>query len=157
MQMKETPKEGLLLVRQTFLDREIEVFADVHIERISSSSSSPSSSSSSSSIFDGFENAPAPMTAEKVEDGLQSSSMFVAGATLMFCRWVKGFQSHVNELPLFDQKLSDRFPPFLSFFFLSFSFPTFRKTLLLTFYWYLIDKIVLEEILIFDIFTLIGD
>jgi hypothetical protein len=33
--------------------------------------------------------------------------MFVAGASMMFARWAKGFQDHVNTLPLFDQKRSD--------------------------------------------------
>ncbi len=75
---------GLLIVRQTFLDRENEKPADLCIERI------------------GGDGKPSPLTAEQVDHGLSMASNFVAGASLLFATWARDFQKHTNELPRFD-------------------------------------------------------
>ncbi|MBK8408274.1 MAG: DUF1214 domain-containing protein [Sandaracinaceae bacterium] len=80
---------AMLIVRQTFKDRASEAAADLRIERTSGP------------------HRPSPLTCAQLEDALRTSGMFVAGASMMFARWAKGFQEHVNTLPLFDQKRSD--------------------------------------------------
>ncbi|GBG24417.1 Hypothetical Protein FCC1311_006352 [Hondaea fermentalgiana] len=90
MQTLPEPEEGMLLVRQTREDHDNEVLAEVEIECV------------------GGTNAPSPLTSKAFEDGLKRSGLFVAGAPIMFTRWAKGFQKHANELPLFDQKTSDK-------------------------------------------------
>jgi hypothetical protein len=80
---------AMLIVRQTFKDRASEAAADLRIERTSGP------------------HRPSPLTCAQLEDALRTSGMFVAGASMMFARWAKGFQDHVNTLPLFDQKRSD--------------------------------------------------
>ncbi|MDX2303463.1 MAG: DUF1214 domain-containing protein [Microscillaceae bacterium] len=79
----------LLIVRQTFLDRENEVLADLKIEKI-----------------DG-EALPAPVTPKLIDEGLQSAALLVSGASLLFSKWVKDFQKHTNQLPLFDPEVSN--------------------------------------------------
>jgi hypothetical protein len=87
------PGEGatraMLIVRQTFKDRATEVPATLRIERTSGP------------------HRPSALTAAQLEDALRTSGMFVAGASMMFARWAKGFQAHTNQLPLFDQATSD--------------------------------------------------
>lgn len=80
---------SLLMVRQTFFDRSKEKPADIHIERI------------------GGSKVPEPLTSRKVDEGLKTASLFVAGAPLLFAKWAKGFKKHANKLPLFDQKISN--------------------------------------------------
>jgi hypothetical protein len=79
----------LLMVRQTFLDRSMEVPADVHIETL------------------GGRKYPEPLTPARIDDGLKQASMMVGGASLLFARWAKGFQNHTNRLPLFDAAVSN--------------------------------------------------
>lgn len=80
---------AMLIVRQTFMDRGAEVPATLRIERTSGP------------------HKPSALTAAQLEDALRTSGMFVAGASMMFARWAKGFQAHANTLPLFDQATSD--------------------------------------------------
>ena len=80
---------AMLIVRQTFKDRAAEAAAELRVERTSGP------------------HHPSPLTCAQLEDALRTSGMFVAGASMMFARWSKGFQEHVNTLPLFDQKRSD--------------------------------------------------
>ena len=80
---------GLVMVRQTFLDRHREVPAELAIENL-----------------DGRK-APGPVTPAMVDEGLQTAAMFVAGASLLFAGWAKGFQKHTNRLPLFDPQVSN--------------------------------------------------
>ncbi len=82
------PDSSLLIVRQTFLDKESEDLADIHIECI------------------GGPDRPDPLTAELVDQGLASASAFVAGAGMFFARWSAGFKKHTNTLPLFDPATS---------------------------------------------------
>lgn len=85
-----TPETGLLIVRQTFLDRSTEKLASLRIERT-----------------DG-PNQPLPLTASEVDDGLRNASTLVAGASLLFAKWARDFQKHSNALPRFDQEVSNQ-------------------------------------------------
>jgi hypothetical protein len=81
---------SLFMVRQTFLDREHEAAAEMEIANL-----------------DG-RRAPSPLTPGRVDEGLKTASMFVAGASLLFARWAKGFQVHSNLLPQFDPETSNK-------------------------------------------------
>jgi hypothetical protein len=87
--LRMTPETGTLIVRQTFLDRDNEEPADLVIERI------------------GGATRPGPITPKLVDEGLRSTSTLVAGASLLFAKWARDFQSHSNELPLFDPDRSN--------------------------------------------------
>lgn len=87
--LRMTPETGLLIVRQTFLDREKEVLASLRIERT-----------------DG-PNQPLPITPAAVDEGLRSAGTLVAGASLLFAKWARDFQAHSNQLPRFDQEVSN--------------------------------------------------
>lgn len=80
---------GLVMVRQTFLNRFEEVAAEIKIESLNGQKS------------------PAPLTPKMIDEGLKMASMFAAGAPLLFARWAKGFQKHPNQLPQFDPKVSN--------------------------------------------------
>jgi len=84
-----TPETGTLVVRMTFLDRDNEEPADLTIERI------------------GGATRPAPITPKLIDEGLRSTSTLVAGASLLFAKWARDFQTHSNELPLFDPERSN--------------------------------------------------
>jgi len=87
-----TPESGNLIVRQTFLDRESETPADLHIERITTADES---------------DEPSRITPARVDAGLKSTSTLVAGASLLFAKWARDFQQHSNQLPMFDQNVSN--------------------------------------------------
>jgi len=80
---------SLVIVRQTFLDRSSEIPAEVLITNL-----------------DG-RIAPDPVRPAQIDEGLKTASMFVAGASLLFSRWAKGFQKHTNRLPQFDAAVSN--------------------------------------------------
>lgn len=84
------PETGLLIVRQTFLDRANEKSADLRIERT-----------------DG-PHEPVPLTAAGVVEGLRDAGTLVAGASLLFAKWARDFQRHSNALPRFDQEVSNQ-------------------------------------------------
>jgi hypothetical protein len=84
------PETGLLIVRQTFGDRATERLATLRIERV-----------------DG-PHRPAPLTPAQVDAGLKNASTLVAGASLLFAKWARDFQAHSNQLPRFDQEVSNR-------------------------------------------------
>lgn len=86
------PDTGTLIVRQTFLDRESEVPADLHIERINCPED---------------ERHPSPLTPGALDEGLKSASTLVAGASLLFAKWARDFQRHSNSLPMFDPEVSN--------------------------------------------------
>jgi hypothetical protein len=79
----------MVMVRQTFLNRFTETPAEVTIENMDGRS------------------APDPITPAMVDEGLQTASMFVAGASMMFAKWANGFQKHTNKLPLFSPEVSN--------------------------------------------------
>ena len=85
-------ESGTLIVRQTFLDRQTEIPADLHIERIDCAEE---------------ERSPTPLTPSQIEQGLRSVSTLVAGASLLFAKWARDFQKHSNTLPRFDQEVSN--------------------------------------------------
>jgi len=86
--MQET--SGTLIVRQTFLDRETEQPAELEIKRVDGDSH------------------PGHVTPALIDEGLKSASTLVAGASLLFAKWAKDFQKHSNELPMFDQDVSNQ-------------------------------------------------
>lgn len=83
-------ESAMFIVRQTFGDRSRESPAELSIECVHGSST------------------PSPLTPEKLDDALLSAGLFVAGASMMFAKWAAEFQSHANQLPLFDQARSDK-------------------------------------------------
>ncbi len=82
---------GLLLVRQTFADREHETPAELHLERV---------------LGPGEDPGPTPLSAERIDAGLTMASNLVAGASLLFAKWARDFREHTNELPRFDPETS---------------------------------------------------
>jgi hypothetical protein len=82
------PETGLLLVRQTFLDREHERPAELQIERI------------------GGDNRPKPLDPEALRWGLRKTAMLVGGAPMLFGSWAQGFAKQPNALPRFDDQVS---------------------------------------------------
>jgi hypothetical protein len=87
--LRMTPDTTQLIVRQTFLDRETEVPADLVIERI------------------GGDGKPTEITAESLDAGLKQASGLVVACSSLFSGWAQGFRSkHNNELPKFDDSVS---------------------------------------------------
>ena len=86
-----TAESRTLIVRQTFLDRETEVPAELHIERIGCADD---------------EKRPRPLTPEQIDEGLKSAGTLVAGAAMLFANWARGFRRHSNTLPMFDPDVS---------------------------------------------------
>jgi hypothetical protein len=78
------PDTGLLIVRQTFLDKDHETPAELTLERI------------------GGDGLPTPDSAARVDAGLTGAATLVAGASMMFARWAREFSGHANQLPQFD-------------------------------------------------------
>ena len=81
----------VFIIRQTFIDRSRETPAELTIEK-----EGPTTKIAGS------------ITAKELEDGLSTAAMFVAAAPIRFVRWANGFHNHVNELPLFDQAVSNK-------------------------------------------------
>lgn len=82
-----TSETGTLVIRQTFLNRDAEIPAELHIERIN---------------CDPEDRTPKPLSPVQLDEGLKSVATLVAGASLMFSKWAHDFKRHSNELPLFD-------------------------------------------------------
>ena len=78
------PDTSLLIIRQTFRDRNRERIAELAIERI------------------GSDGGPAPITPDFVDRGLQSAAAYVAGTAGLFADWAEGFAKRKNQLPRFD-------------------------------------------------------
>jgi hypothetical protein len=87
--LKIEDKTGLVIVRETFLDRQNEIPAELTIENLNG------------------QQAPGELTPAMVDVGLKTASLFVAGASVLFARWAKGFQKHTNQLPQFDPEISN--------------------------------------------------
>ena len=75
---------GLLIVRQTFLNREAETPAELRLERV------------------GIDGSPAPLSAAHLDRGLRKTADLVAGASVFFARWAADLAKHTNRLPRFD-------------------------------------------------------
>jgi hypothetical protein len=80
---------SLLMVRQTFMDRSTEVPAELHIENLDGRA------------------FPDPLTPEKIDKGLSTAALFIAGAPVLFAKWASGFKKHANQLPIFDPAISN--------------------------------------------------
>jgi hypothetical protein len=80
---------SLLMVRQTYLDRQNEKPIDARIENLNG------------------KNVPDPLTSQQLDEGLKTAALFVAGAPFLFSKWAKGFQKHTNKLPVFDPDVSN--------------------------------------------------
>ncbi len=80
----------MVQVRQTRLDHNNEVLADVSIERI-----------------DG-PNQPHPFEPARIDKALQSAAFFVHGTSALFAQWAEDFRKHPNELPRFDPDVALR-------------------------------------------------
>jgi hypothetical protein len=80
------PESNSITVRQTFQDRINEQAAELKIERIGAQ-----------------DDRPEPLTAEKLERGLQGAVMFVKGSAQLFENWAESFLPTNNELPAADQ------------------------------------------------------
>jgi len=80
----------LLVVRQTFLDRENEKLAELSIERVDDV------------------HAASPFTARKLDRGLGGSALLVHGCARLFQEWANGFAAHMNELPRFDPAIAEK-------------------------------------------------
>ena len=87
--LKTEEDTGLVIVRQTFLDHATEIPAEISIENLDGRKS------------------PDPVSPESIDTGLQTASLFVAGAPLLFARWAKNFRNHTNQLPMFDPAVSN--------------------------------------------------
>jgi len=87
--LKIEPESTLLMVRQTYYDRKNEIPAAVYIENM-----------------DGRK-APDPITPDRLVEGLRTTALFVAGASMLFARWAHGFRKHTNRLPQFDPTISN--------------------------------------------------
>ncbi|MFC2106701.1 DUF1214 domain-containing protein [Bacteroidota bacterium] len=79
----------IVMIRQTYFDRNKETPVDVTIKNLNG------------------KNAPDPLSAEKIDEGLKMAGLFAAGAPLLFAKWAKGFQKHTNKLPIFDPEISN--------------------------------------------------
>ena len=86
-----TPETGALVVRQTFLDRDTEVPADLAIERINCPED---------------EGRASHLTPTALDEGFKNAAALAAGAPLLFAKWARDFQKHSNELPQFDPEVS---------------------------------------------------
>ncbi len=74
-----------VIVRQTFLDRSTERPAQLSIERLNSDA------------------APAPISAERLQNNLNNVARFVEGTATVFANWAQSFIPHTNALPPQDQ------------------------------------------------------
>jgi hypothetical protein len=84
--LKITDDTLAVLVRETFLDRNTEVFADLKIERLNA---------------DGVK--PAPLHAKQLAESLRKTTAFVKGTANLFADWAQDFKAHPNSLPPADQ------------------------------------------------------
>jgi hypothetical protein len=80
---------SLLMVRQTYADRDREEPAEMKIEAIDISET------------------PGMISAKQIDEGLNTAGLFTSGAAMLFSKWAKGFQKHSNKLPLFDPEVSN--------------------------------------------------
>ncbi|MBY0425688.1 MAG: hypothetical protein K2Q22_08640, partial [Cytophagales bacterium] len=80
---------SLLIVRQTYFDRANEIPSDLTIENLNG------------------QKTPKPISPEKIDKGLDTAALFVAGAPVLFAKWADGFKKHANQLPIFSPEVSN--------------------------------------------------
>lgn len=79
----------MLMVRETFMNKEEEKLAELHVETLNGPI------------------APQAISAKKLKDGLHTAGTFVAGASLLFAKWSNDFRKHTNQLPQMDPAKSN--------------------------------------------------
>ena len=84
------PETNAVIVRQTFLDRKNERPAQLTIQRRNTS------------------DKPQPLSAARLQTGLNNASRFVEGTAKLFADWAAGYQKHPNQLPPADQAVCQR-------------------------------------------------
>jgi hypothetical protein len=85
------PETGTLIVRQSRMDTETEVLADLHIARTDGAG------------------GPSPVDPATLAWGLSQAGLLVGGAAAIFATWAEGFIKHTNQLPRFDPRISNAF------------------------------------------------
>ncbi|MBU0538612.1 MAG: DUF1214 domain-containing protein [Gammaproteobacteria bacterium] len=95
--LSQTPQSGnwlkitddtiAVLVRETYLDRNTEIFADLKITRLDTGNIKP-----------------AALRGDKLKADLANTAAFVKGTATLFADWAKGFKEHPNTLPPADQE-----------------------------------------------------
>jgi hypothetical protein len=119
LRLEPSVSSAMFIVRETFGNRELETAMTVTICRLEPGQHSPTvtdNTTTSTSTDTGTDTSaittlpvvPSSLTAEQLCRGLQSTTLLVAGASAMFAKWARDFQSHRNSLPLFDQQRSDQ-------------------------------------------------
>lgn len=98
------PDTGILMVRQTFMNRNRETPAVLRIERIIERSTERSNEHSNEHSND--DGLPSPLTAFDIDEKLMNAANLVAGASFLFSKWTRDFQKHTNVLPRFDPNTS---------------------------------------------------
>ncbi len=91
-----TEESGTLIIRQTHLDRANETPADLTIRRINADADAEDGPATAGHV-----------TPALIDEGLKSASTLVAGASILFAKWARDFQKYSNELPMFDQDVSN--------------------------------------------------
>ena len=81
LQLVQDPPEAMFIVRQTFGRRTEEVAASLSIVLRGEG---------------GGIGGGTPLTPKRLDDGLQSASVLVAGASAMFAKWAYGFQARAR-------------------------------------------------------------
>jgi len=106
LRLDPTINPHVLIVRNTFIDRTIEVPSKLTIHKMKTNNRKMLGDQSISSS--GNDKIAGSISCKELEDGLATAGMFVAATPLLFCNWANGFQKHVNTLPLFDQITSNK-------------------------------------------------
>ncbi len=78
------PDSSLLIIRQTYQDKATERIAALSIERL------------------GGPPTPAPLSAARLDEGLQAAAAYVHATASLFTDWAEGFAKRPNELPRLD-------------------------------------------------------
>jgi hypothetical protein len=79
---------GLFMVRQTYLDRDTELPAQLSISKL---------------VDGSLTSIPSRYTCEQLDEGLRSAGLLVGAAPVMFAKWASEFRAgHPNQLPLFN-------------------------------------------------------
>lgn len=81
------PDSNAVIVRQTFSDRGKEVPAQMRISRARADAQ------------------PAPLSAQRLQQGLHNTARFVEGTATLFANWAQSYLPHANQLPPADQAL----------------------------------------------------
>lgn len=85
-----SPDTSLLLVRQTFFDKDVETPAELKLERI------------------GGPIAPEPLTEAQLSKALKETAAFVRGTAKTFAEWTELFMTRPNKLLPWDQSFFQR-------------------------------------------------